>query len=237
MQPPRDPPQRRVTTREEARLPHTEGDIIRVTGRAHYANELRLPTPIRIKTVVPISGLNNPTIEELYRLCHTPGTLQIVKEQAEDTLTKLNAEVDDDINCGLACVVMRSAPMRAPSTASESTSPAEEINTGFTGTSGRTSSRPPAKVRREEEWAPTMNRVTPMSMEEAAANRGRRSRRDDEAQSMPARPAGIMGVAKNTTPQSQRTRPSPATDFSADDESSLRPSGGGKAKGRNETGR
>ena len=226
-----------MTTREEVRLAHTDGDIVRLFGRAPYADELRLPTPIRIKTAVPISGLNNPTIEALYQMYHNPATLPMVKKQVEDTLTKLNAQPDDDINCGLGGVVVQSAPMRAPSTASECTSPAEEINTGFTGTSGRTSSRPPAKVRREEEWAPTMNRVTPMSMEEAAANRGRRSRRDDEAQSMPARPAGIMGVAKNTTPQSQRTRPSPATDFSADDESSLRPSGGGKAKGRNETGR
>ena len=62
-------------------------------------------------------------------------------------------------------------------------------------------------------------------MEEAAADRRRRSRRDDEAQSGPPRPAGVMGVAKNTTPQQQRTRPSPATDFSVDDDSSLRPTG------------
>ena len=156
----------------------------------------------------------------------------MVKKQVEETLAKLNAQPDDDINCGLAGVVLQSAPMRAPSTASESTSPAEQINTGFTGTSGRTSSRPPAQVRRDEEWAPSMNRVAPMSMEAAAANRGRWSRRDDDAQSTPVRPTGMMGVAKNTTPQSQRARSSPAADFSTDDDSSLRPSGGGKAKGK-----
>ena len=42
MQPPRDPPQRRVTTREEARLPHTEGDIIRV----YWPRSLRQRTAI-----------------------------------------------------------------------------------------------------------------------------------------------------------------------------------------------
>ena len=47
----------------------------------------------------------------------------------------------------------------------------------------------------------------------------------------PAKPAGVMGVAKNTTPQ-PRARQSPATDFSVDDDSSLRPAGGGKAKGK-----
>ena len=77
MPPPRGPPQRRVTRREEARLAHTEGDIIRVIGRAPYADELQLPTPIRIKTVVPIPGLNNPTIEELYRM-YNPATLPMV---------------------------------------------------------------------------------------------------------------------------------------------------------------
>eukprot|EP00439_Symbiodinium_sp_Y106_P061444 s3762_g9.t1 len=138
MPPPRGPPQRRVTTRVDARLAHTDGDIIRVSGRAPYADELRLPTPIRIKTVVPMSGLNNPTIEGLYQMYHSLATLPMVKKQVEDTLAKLNAQPDDDINCGLAGVVLQSAPMRAPSTASESTSPAEQINTGFTGTSGRT---------------------------------------------------------------------------------------------------
>ena len=65
MPPPRGPPQRRVIAQEEARLPHTDGGVIRVTGRAAYADELRLPTPIRIRTVVPITGLNNPTRRSL----------------------------------------------------------------------------------------------------------------------------------------------------------------------------
>ena len=75
-------------------------------------------------------------------------------------LIKLGALVDDRINCGLAGVVTMNAPNTAPSTASESTSPAEEINSGFLGTSGRTSSRPPAKVRREDDWVLTMPRVS-----------------------------------------------------------------------------
>ena len=40
-----------------------------------------------------------------------------------------------------------------------------------------------------------------------------------------------MGVAKTTT-HVPKSRPNPASDFSVDDDSSLRPSGGGKAKGK-----
>eukprot|EP00439_Symbiodinium_sp_Y106_P044741 s6279_g5.t1 len=225
MPPPRDPPLLKVFAQEEARLPHTEGEVIRVTGRSPFADKMNMKTPLRIKTVVPSDDLSHPTVER-YQLYHASDALPIVRQQAAEMIAKLGALPSDEINCGLAGIVPSDDQNRAQSPASASTSPAEDINPGFQGTSGRTAFRQPMmKVRREEEWVPTMQRGTPMSMSDAAADRGRSQ---DEARSEPPQPTGVMGVAKNTTPQ-QRTRP---TDFSADDDSSIRPTGGGKAKGK-----
>ena len=38
--PTRDPPTCRVTTREKARLPHTDGEVLRVTGRSRFADQI-----------------------------------------------------------------------------------------------------------------------------------------------------------------------------------------------------
>ena len=70
-----------------------------------------------------------------------------------------------------------------------------------------------------------------MSMTQAAARRGRDPRRDADAQTEPAPKSSAMGIAQSTTPK-PKARQSPATDFSHDDDSSLRPIGGGKAKGK-----
>ena len=43
MPPPRDLPTRRVTTHEEARLPHTDGEVLRVTGRSRFEDQMPVP--------------------------------------------------------------------------------------------------------------------------------------------------------------------------------------------------
>lgn len=178
--PPRDPPTCRVTTREEARLPHTDGEVLRVTGRSRFADQMNLPVPLRMKTVVPSDNLGHPTIEGLYHMHHGPDSIPIVRQQSAELIAKLNARPNDPINMALAGVVPTDQQDRAQSPASTSTSPAEDINPGFQGTSGRTPSRQPQKVRREDDWVPTMTRRVSMAMSDAPAPRGREPRRTDE---------------------------------------------------------
>ena len=107
--------------------------------------------------------------------------------------------------------------------------------------SGRTGSRPPQKVARDDQWKPTMTGGTPMSIQEANAIRGRELQRPSAGDAVgpgasstdatPTAKGGAMGIAKNTT-QVPKARRSSAADFSHDDDSSIRPSGEGKAKGK-----
>ena len=43
MLPPRVPAAKRVTTREDTRLPHQDGEVLSVTGRSKFANETKMP--------------------------------------------------------------------------------------------------------------------------------------------------------------------------------------------------
>ena len=132
-----------------------------------------------MKTVIP-SENGHPTIESLYRLFHASDTLPIVRQQAAELIAKIGALPNDPINRESAGVIPDDPQERASAPASVSTSPAEDINPGFQGTSGRTPSRQPQKVRREDDWAPTITRGTPMAMSDVPAARGREPRRIDE---------------------------------------------------------
>ena len=105
MPPPRDPPTRRVTTREEARLPHRDGEVLRVTGRSQFANQKKLPIPLRMKHTVPSDNLGNPTIEALYHMYNGPDSIPIVRQQAAELIAKLNALLTDPINMANAGII------------------------------------------------------------------------------------------------------------------------------------
>ena len=200
-------------------------------GRSQFANQMKMPSVLRMKHTVPSDDLGNPTTEQLYHMYNDASSIPIVRQQAAALIIQLNALPTDAINMANAGLIPPGQHDRAQSQASTSTSPAEDINPGFQGTSGRTASGQPQKVPRDDNWVPTMARGVPMAMSDAPAHRGREPRHADESRSEPAPPAGAMGVAKNTTPQ-PKARQRPAADFSHDDDTSLRPSGGGKATGK-----
>ena len=231
MPPPQAPPARRVTAHEETRLPHSEGEVLRVTGRSRFANQMRMPLVLRMKHTVPSDDPGNPTIEQLYRMYNDESSIPIVRQQAAELIVKLNALPTDEINMLVSPRPDNTIGLRRQLRLRHHPPRTEDINPGFQGTSGRTASRQPQKVPRDDNWVPTMTRGVPMAMSDAPAPRGRQPRRADESRSEPAQPTGVMGVAKNTTPQ-PKARQSPAADFSHDDDTSLRPSGGGKAKGK-----
>ena len=202
MPPPQAPPARRVTAREETRLPHSEVELLRVTGRSRFANQMRMPLVLRMKHTVPSDDLGNPTIEQLYRMYNDESSIPIVRQQAAELIVKLNVLPTDEMNMVSAGLTPTGQRDRAPSPASTATSPAEDINPGFQGTSGRTASRlsrQPQKFLRDDNWVPTMTRGVPLAMSDAPAPRGREPRRADESHSEPAQPTGVMGVAKNTS--------------------------------------
>ena len=98
MPPPQAPPARRVTAREETRLPHSEGEALRVTGRSRFANQMRMPLVLRMKHTVPSDDPGNPTIEQLYRMYNDESSIPIVRQQAAELIVKLNALPTDEIN-------------------------------------------------------------------------------------------------------------------------------------------
>ena len=180
---------------------------------------MRMPTVLRMKQTVPSDDLGNPTIEQLYRMYNDESSIPIVRQQAE-LIVKLNALLTvDEINMASAGLAPTGRHNRAPSPASTSTSPAEDINPGFQGTSGRTASRQPQKVPRDDNWVP---RWHPEDVSPGAPMSRARSRLNPL----------VLWVLPRTRLLSQRHDKAPAADFSNDDDTSLRPSGGGKAKGK-----
>ena len=169
MPPPQVPPACRVTAHEETRLPHREGEVLRVIGRSQFANQMKMPSVLRMKHTVPSDDLGNPTTEQLYHMYNDASSIPIVRQQAAALIIQLNALPTDAINMANAGLIPPGQHDRAQSQASTSTSPAEDINPGFQGTSGRTASGQPQKVPRDDNWVSTMARGVPMAMSDALA--------------------------------------------------------------------
>ena len=167
---------------------------------------MNLPVPLRMMTVVPSDNLGHPTIEGLQQSAELIAKLNarpnnpinmalagvVPTDQQDRAQSSTSTSAAEDINPGfaklnarpnnmaLAGVVPADQHDRAQSPASTSTSPAEDINPGFQGTSGKTPSRHPQQVRREDDWVPTMTRGFSMAMSDAPAPRGREPGSTDE---------------------------------------------------------
>ena len=116
--------------------------------------------------------LGDPTIEQLFQMCHDSSSLPIIiKKQAAELIIKLNANPDDPTNMASAGIVVASEPQHEPAT------PMEEAGSGPARTPGRTASRPPQKVQHDEQWTPSITRAVPISIQQATALRGRETQR------------------------------------------------------------
>ncbi|CAE7764640.1 GABBR2 [Symbiodinium sp. CCMP2592] len=93
MPPPSNPPSRK-TQRQTGYSAAT----LRVSGRAPYSDQMKLPMVLRMKTQVPEEDMGNPTIEDLIRMCHAPHTLPVVRKRAANIIIAMGANPDDDTN-------------------------------------------------------------------------------------------------------------------------------------------
>ena len=131
--PPGAPATRRVTTREELRVPDKDGEVVRVTRQSDLANEMQMPRVLRMKHGVKSDDLGDPTIEGLYRMYHDPKCLPIIKKQAAGLLIGLNAYPDDKTNVESAGLIDPDAQQRALSPGLTSIAPTQEINPRYEG--------------------------------------------------------------------------------------------------------
>ncbi|CAE7624163.1 Clec16a [Symbiodinium sp. CCMP2592] len=217
--PPREmPPPSNLPTRKTQRLSgygaaHPDGETLRVSGRAPYSDQMKLPSVLRMRTRLQEPDLDNPTIEEVIRMYHSPNTLPILRKKAASVIIAMNANPDDDQN-------MKAAGVTAPNAANagtgggaspESTSATtqERINPKFPAPSNRTASNPPSKVPRDDKWAPSIVRPAPGRVIPNAEARGRTQQRVAETTDAPPPPPSdtasseprsrTMGPAKETT--------------------------------------
>ncbi|CAE6971381.1 unnamed protein product, partial [Symbiodinium sp. CCMP2592] len=109
MPPPSNPPSRKMSRQSGYNVPHAEGETLMVSGRAPYSDQMGLPLVLRMKTRVPESDLDNPTIEDIIRMYHAPNTLPVVRKKAANVIVSMNANPDDPINMKAAGVIAPSA--------------------------------------------------------------------------------------------------------------------------------
>ncbi|CAE7233872.1 unnamed protein product [Symbiodinium sp. CCMP2592] len=215
--PPRNmPPPSNLPTRKSHRqtgysAAHPDGEPLRVSGRAAYSDQMQLPPVLRMKTRVPESDLDNPTIEEIIRMYHAPNTLSIIRKKAAGVIIAMSANPDDDVNMRAAGVTVphteNTGTGRAASPGSTSAATQERINPHAPGV--RTASNPPSKLPRDEKWAPSIVRPAPAQVIKGAEARGRTQQRAAEATDVaPPAPSDTasseprsrtMGPAKETT--------------------------------------
>ncbi|CAE7831647.1 GABBR2 [Symbiodinium sp. CCMP2592] len=98
MPPPSNLPARKSQRQSGYSAAHPDGEALRVSGRAQYSDQMKLPLVLRMKTRVPEPDLDNPTIEDIIRMYHAPNTLSIIRKKATSVIIAMNANPDDDVN-------------------------------------------------------------------------------------------------------------------------------------------
>ncbi|CAE7806513.1 JNK [Symbiodinium sp. CCMP2592] len=213
MPPPSNLPTRKSHRQTGYGAAHPDGEPLMVSGRAEYSDRMRLPSVLRMKTRVPESDLDNPTIEDIIRMYHAPNTLSIIRKKAAAVIIAMGANPDDDINMRAAGVTVphtgNAGTGRAASPGSTSAATQERINPQFPAPSVRTASNPPSKLPRDEKWAPSIARPAPAQVIKSAEARGRTQQRAaEETNVAPPAPSDTasseprsrtMGPAKETT--------------------------------------
>ncbi|CAE7222918.1 GABBR2 [Symbiodinium sp. CCMP2592] len=222
MPPPSNLPTRKSHRQTGYSAAHPDGEPLMVSGRAEYSDRMRLPSVLRMKTRVPESDLDNPTIEDIIRMYHAPNTLSIIRKKAAAVIIAMGANPDDDINMRAAGVTVphtgNTGTGRAASPGSTSAATQERINPQFPAPSVRTASNPPSKLPRDEKWAPSIARPAPAQVIKSAEARGRTQQRAAEQKRMllrqllpilPLRSRDLERWAKKAKCKSFRLDPEP----------------------------
>ncbi|CAE7710265.1 GABBR2, partial [Symbiodinium sp. CCMP2592] len=213
MPPPSNLPTRKSHRHTGYSVAHSDGEPLRVLGRAAYSDQMQLPSVLRMKTRVPEPDLDNPTIEDIIRMYHSPSTLSIIRKKAAGVIIAMGANPDDNINMRAAGVTVPCAENtgtgRAASPGSTPAATQERINPQFPAPSVCTASNPPSKLPRDEKWAPSIARPAPAQVIKSAEARGRTQQYAAKATDVaPPAPSDTvsseprsrtMGPAKETT--------------------------------------
>ncbi|CAE6963895.1 GABBR2 [Symbiodinium sp. CCMP2592] len=237
MPPPSNLPTRKLQRQSGYSAAHPDGETLRVSGRAPYSDQMRLPSVLRMRTRLQEPDLNNPTIEEVIRMYHSPSTLPILRKKAASVIIAMNANPDDDVNMKAAGVAAPSAANagtgRGASPESTSATTQERINPKFPAPSNRTASNPPSKLPRDDKWAPSIVRPAPGRVITSAEARGRTQQRAAEATDPRSR---TMGPAKETTAKGKSRTGSNVAGL-IDEADEMRQPTKGKGKGKAEKGK